>query len=46
MADRWTAPVLEELSIPAGTMTSADDAGSDSPDTVDTGLGDPGTTAS
>ena len=25
MADRWTAPVLEELSIPAGTYGSVDD---------------------
>jgi len=32
MAKTWTAPVLEELSIPAGTYGSTDDAGSTSPD--------------
>ncbi len=32
MAKTWTAPVLEELSIPAGTYGSTDDNGSASPD--------------
>jgi len=45
MADRWTAPVLEELSIPAGTYGSVDDAGSSSPDYNNGGV-DAGTTAS
>ena len=45
MAKTWTAPVLEELSIPHGTHTSVDDAGSPSPDFNNGGV-DAGTSAS
>ena len=38
MADReWTAPVLEELSIPAGTYGSSDDPNG-AQDTVSSGI--------
>jgi len=46
MADRWTAPVLEELSIPAGTFGSVDDAGTTHPDTIGIQGVDPSTSAS
>ena len=45
---KWTAPVLEELSIPGGTFGSVDDSNGSNgvgPDTIGTAA-DPGTTAS
>ena len=45
MAKTWNAPVLEELSIPAGTFGSVDDAAAASPD-YNNGGTDAGTTAS
>lgn len=45
MANTWTAPVLEELGIPAGTFGSADDNGAISPDFNNGGV-DPGNTVS
>lgn len=44
MANTWNTPVLEELSIPAGTYGSVDDANGIQ-DTL-ANAGDPSTTAS